>query len=274
MIHIETKGARIPALGLGTWPLRGAECERSVRFGLDIGYRHIDTAAKYDNEAEVGRAIAASGVARQDIFLTTKVWSDALRDGELQRSAERSLKTLGQDYVDLLLIHWPNAAVPLRESLAALAAVKAKGRTRHIGVSNFPVALLKDAVESCGADMICDQVEYHVGLSQRPVLSYLRPRGMMLTAYSPVAKGGVGSDAVLKRIAARHEKTPAQIALRWLVQQDGVAAIPKASNPRHAQENIAIFDFSLTPAEMAEIAAIGGDDRLIDPAHAPKWDRA
>ncbi|MSO53968.1 MAG: aldo/keto reductase [Rhodospirillales bacterium] len=274
MIYVDAKGVRIPAIGLGTWPLRGEECERSVRAGLEIGYRHIDTAAKYDNEPEVGRGIAASGVARKDIFLVTKVWNDALRDGDLQRSAERSLKALRQDYVDLLLIHWPNAAIPLRESLKALASVKAKGRASHVGVSNFPVALLKEAVEVCGADLLCNQVEYHVGLSQRPVLSYIRPRGMMLTAYSPTAKGGVGSDALLKRIGAHHGKTPVQIALRWLVQQDGVAAIPKASNQDHARENFSIFDFELTPAEMAEISAIGGDDRLIDPTHGPTWDPA
>jgi len=274
MKFIETKGARVPALGFGTWDLRGVACERAVATALGVGYRHIDTAQMYENEEAVGRAIAASGVDRGAIFLTTKIWHDRLAPGMLERAADDCLRRLGVEYVDLLLIHWPSDAIPLAASLAALATVKAAGKARHIGVSNFPAALLARACNEHGADLLCDQVEYHPFLAQNAVLAETRPRGMMLTAYCPLAQGRVAETPELIAIGRRHGKTPAQIALRWLVQQDLVAAIPKAASEAHCLANLEIFDVALDAAEMAAIAALARGQRLVDPAFAPRWDPA
>jgi 2,5-diketo-D-gluconate reductase B len=274
MEYVNLKGARVPVLGLGTWQLSGAQCADIVRAGLDLGYRHIDTAQAYNNEEEVGMALAGSGVARDDIFLTTKVWYERIAPSELQRSVDESLKKLRTDHVDLLLIHWPNAKVPLGDSLAALAEVKAQGKARYVGVSNFTVALLKEAVESHGADLICDQVEYHPFLSQRPVLEFLRSHGMFLTAYSPIARGEAATHPTLVRIGEAHGKSAVQVTLRWLLDQTNVVAIPKAGDEKHLKSNFEIFDFKLTDAERAEIDALTGNRRLINPGWAPAWDAA
>jgi 2,5-diketo-D-gluconate reductase B len=274
MEYVNLKGARVPALGLGTWQLSGAQCADIVRAGLDLGYRHIDTAQAYNNEEEVGLALAGSGVARDDIFLTTKVWYERIAPGDLQRSVDESLTKLRTDHVDLLLIHWPNAKVPLGDSLKALAEVKAQGKARHIGVSNFTVALLKEAVETHGADLICDQVEYHPFLLQRPVLEFLRSHEMFLTAYSPIARGEAATHPTLTRIGEAHGKSAVQVTLRWLLDQPNVVAIPKASGEKHLKSNFEIFDFKLTDAERAEIDALTGNRRLINPGWAPAWDAA
>jgi len=274
MEYVNLKGARVPALGLGTWQFSGAQCADVVRAGLDLGYRHIDTAQAYNNEEEVGVALAGSGVARDDIFLTTKVWYERIAPGDLQRSVDESLTKLRTDHVDLLLIHWPNAKVPLGDSLKALAEVKAQGKALHIGVSNFTVALLKEAVETHGADLICDQVEYHPFLSQRPVLEFLRSHGMFLTAYSPIARGEAATHPTLVRIGEAHGKSAVQVTLRWLLDQPDVVAIPKASGEKHLKSNFEIFDFKLTDAERAEIGALTGNRRLINPGWAPAWDAA
>jgi 2,5-diketo-D-gluconate reductase B len=275
MIYIDRKGARVPALGFGTWQLTGSPCVRMVRYALDIGYRHIDTARMYDNEAEVGVAIAGSGVDRTEIFLTTKVWMDGLTDALLRRSVEDSLRKLKTDYVDLLLIHWPNDAVPLRETLGAMMDLRRQGKAKFIGVSNFPVRHLQRAVEEEGADLLANQVEYHPFLSQRPVMQALRQNQMMLTAYSPVAKGEVARDPVLTGIARRHGKTPFQVALRWLVQQDGVAAIPRTSSEANCAANLEIFDFALSEAEVTEIDQLTRHHRrLVNPSWSPAWDPA
>ena len=274
MKYVELKGARVPALGFGTWMLTGRHCLDMVRLALEIGYRHIDTAQAYGNEAEVGDALAGSGVDRGEVFLTTKVWMDKLADGPLQRSVEGSLRKLRTDHVDLLLIHWPSRSVPLAQTLRALGQVRDDGRARHLGVSNFPVSLLREAVETHGADLLCDQVEYHPFLSQRPLLDALRSYGMMLTAYSPLARGEVARDRTLAEIGARHGKSPAQVALRWLIEQDGVAAIPKASNERHSRDNFDIFDFELSDDDRAVIDRLPKNRRRIDPGWAPQWDAA
>jgi 2,5-diketo-D-gluconate reductase B len=274
MEYVNLKGARVPALGLGTWQLSGAQCADIVRAGLDLGYRHIDTAQAYNNEEEVGVALAGSGVPRDDIFLTTKVWYERIAPGELQRSVDESLTKLRTDHVDLLLIHWPNAKIPLGDSLKALAEVKAQGKARHIGVSNFTVALLKESVEVHGVDLACDQVEYHPFLSQRPVLDFLRSHEMFLTAYSPIARGEAATHPTLVRIGEAHGKSAVQVTLRWLLDQANVAAIPKASGEKHLKSNFEIFDFKLTDAERAEIDALTGNRRLIDPGWAPAWDAA
>ncbi|HKW55250.1 MAG TPA: aldo/keto reductase, partial [Stellaceae bacterium] len=243
MNYIDIKGARVPALGLGTWQLSGRGCFEAVRQALDLGYRHIDTAQMYGNETEVGWAIRESGVARDLIFLTTKLAPGNLAAAAAKRSTEESLRRLATDHVDLLLIHWPTGEAPLGETLGALAALRKAGKTRFIGVSNFNVALLQEAAETHGADLLCNQVEYHPYLSQRAVLAAVRRHGVMLTAYSPLARGRVQRDAALTAIGHVYGKSPAQAALRWLLDQDGVAAIPKATSRAHLAANLAVFDF-------------------------------
>lgn len=274
MKFVEIRGERVPALGFGTWQITGGDCVRMVRYALDVGYRHIDTAQIYENEAEVGRGLAESGVAREDIFLTTKVWMDSLGQSDVQTSVEESLRKLKTDHVDLLLIHWPNPDFPLGETLSAMAEMQAAGKARHIGVSNFTVEWMRRAVEDHGADILCNQVEYHPFLRQSPVLDFVRAHDMMMTAYSPLARGRVAKSDVIVDIARKHGKTPAQVALRWLIDQDRVAAIPKAASEAHCRGNLDIFDFEFDAGDRTAIDAIGGDRRLVDPAWAPDWDRA
>ena len=274
MLYVETHGARIPALGFGTFRLDGRTAERMVGCALEIGYRHIDTAQMYGNEAEVGAAIASSDVPRGEIWLTTKIWPDNFRDGDLQRAAGQSVRRLRTE-PDLLLLHWPNPEVPLRETIRALNDAKRQGLTRYIGISNCPSALIRESVALSEESLLVNQVEYQPYLSQRAVLEELRRNRMALIAYSPVAQGKVFSDPTLRRIGERHGKNPGQVALRWLIQQDGVSAIPRSSREAHAKANLDIFDFALAAAEMAEISALARPDgRLVNPAgFAPDWDR-
>jgi diketogulonate reductase-like aldo/keto reductase len=265
---------RIPAIGFGTWQLEGKTAHSMVETALELGYRHIDTAHIYNNEQEVGDAIAASAIDRGDIFLTTKIWIDAFKDGDLQRAAEISCKKLGGP-VDLLLLLWPQPNVPLAETIGALNAVKASGLTRGIGLSNFPSKLLKEAAGLSEAPLITDQVEYHPYLSQQTVLETLRDMGGALTAWSPIAQGRVATDPVLNAIGKTHDKTASQVTLRWLVQQEGVIAIPRTTKASRAAENLAVFDFSLSDAEMAAIFDLAEPNgRLgdwLDPAF--EWDK-
>ena len=273
MQSVSASGAEIPALGLGTWDLRGATCERCVDFALGLGYRHIDTAAMYENEREVGNAIRASAVPREEIFVTTKVWQDSAGDGPLQRSAEASLQRLGLDYVDLLLIHWPNPGIPVAETMRALGDVKARGLTRHIGVSNFTVRLLEEAVAASDEPLVVNQVEYHPYLDQTPVLESCRRHGLALTAYSPLARGRVFQESVLQDIGAAHGKDAGQVTLRWLIQQEGVIAIPRSSKPANIASAFDIWDFALSDAEMAQVSALANaDGRLVDFDFSPRWD--
>jgi diketogulonate reductase-like aldo/keto reductase len=252
---VEAGGARIPLLGLGTWDLRGKNCTRMVDEALRLGYRHIDTAAMYRNENAVGEGLRASGVPRDDVFITTKVWSSDLRSRDFERSAHDSLKNLKLDSVDLLLIHWPNASIPLRETVGALCKMKREGVARHVGVSNFDVALIAEAMRLSTEPLVNNQIELHPFLDQSQTIAASRKAGMSVTAYSPVARGKVMRDAVLARVAKAHGRSPAQISLRYLVQQD-IIVIPKTSRPERLKENAAIFDFQLTPAEMKEIASL------------------
>lgn len=275
MDFITIGASKIPSLGYGTWKLAGADCVRGVGMALTNGYRHIDTAQIYENEEEVGTAIKNGGVARENIFLTTKVWMTSVDDGALQKSVEESLRKLKTDYVDLLLIHWPVTDVPFARQMKALTDAQARGHAKMIGVSNFNVAQLQTVRDELNTPIVTDQVEYHPYLSQKPVLDYLRSRNMFLTAYSPVARGTIMGDPVLKAIAQEHGKTVGQVALRWLIQQGQVAAIPKAGSEKHLKENIAIFDFTLTNGDMEKIHALarpGG--RMINPQWAPAWDAA
>jgi 2,5-diketo-D-gluconate reductase A len=265
----------MPALGFGTWQLEGDVARELVGAALDLGYRHIDTAAAYRNEREVGAAIAASGVPRDEIFLTTKIWVDSFADGVLQKAAERSAERLGTT-PDLLLLHWPKAVPSQEETIKALNEAKARGFTRAIGVSNFPSAVFNRAVELSEAPISTNQVEYHPYLSQKAVLAAARKTGASLTAWSPLAQGKIVGDPVLEAIAAAHGKTVGQVTLRWLVQQDGVVAIPRTSSAKRAAENFAIFDFALTEEEMARIHALASPEGRIgewlDAAY--QWDAA
>jgi 2,5-diketo-D-gluconate reductase B len=269
---VDANGAVIPAIGLGTWELRGRACARLVEQALRLGYRHIDTAQIYDNEREVGDGLRASGVKRDSVFVTTKVWTTHFAPHDLERSTKESLSKLHLAAVDLLLLHWPNPRVPLAETLGALAHVKQLGLARHIGVSNFTVALIEQAVAACPEPLVCDQVEFHPYLEQTLVRDACGRHGMAVVAYSPVAKGRVKNDATLAAIGRSHGKSAAQICLRWLVQQN-VAAIPRTSRLERLSENIDIFDFELSEAEMRTISAMGSArERLTDFGFAPKWD--
>jgi len=272
MQFVEANGARIPAIGLGTWELRGRTCARVVEQALKLGYRHIDTAQVYENEREVGEGLRASGVRRDEVFVTTKVWTNHFAPNDLERSAKESLVRLRIPELDLLLLHWPNPHVPLAETLGALAHAKKLGLTRHIGVSNFTVALIEQAVAACPEPLVCDQVEYHPYLDQTKVREACASQGMAVVAYSPIAKGRIKNEPTLASIGRAHHKSPAQICLRWLVQQN-VSAIPRTSKIERLSENIDIFDFDLTDEEMLQIAQLhSAGGRLTDYAFAPKWD--
>jgi 2,5-diketo-D-gluconate reductase B len=272
MQFIEANGARIPAIGLGTWELRGRTCARLVEQALKLGYRHIDTAQVYENEREVGEGLRSSRVRRDDVFVTTKVWTNHFAPNDLERSAKESLTKLRLSEVDLLLLHWPNPHVPLAETLGGLARVKQLGMARHIGVSNFTVTLIDEAVAVSSEPLVCDQVEYHPYLDQNRVREACARHGMAVVAYSPVAKGRIKTDETLLRIGKAHGKSPAQICLRWLVQQN-VSAIPRTSRIERLSENIDIFDFALSEEEMLQIFALGSaKGRLTDFSFAPKWD--
>ena len=272
MLFVEANGARIPAIGLGTWELSGRLAARVVEQALRLGYRHIDTAQVYENEREVGDGLRASGIRRDDVFVTTKVWTTHFAPNDLERSAKESLARLRLTSVDLLLLHWPNPHVPLAETLGALSHAKRMGLTRHIGVSNFTVSLIEQALALSGEPLVCNQVEYHPYLGQAKVRAACDQHGLALVAYSPIAKGRIKSDQTLAGIGRTHRKTPAQICLRWLVQQN-VAAIPRTSRIERLSENIEIFDFELSEDEMSRIAALANPKgRLTDFGFAPKWD--
>jgi diketogulonate reductase-like aldo/keto reductase len=265
----------MPALGFGTWQLDNGTAVPLVEKALEVGYRHIDTAQIYRNERDVGAAIRNSGIKRDEIFLTTKVWIDHFADGDLQRSAEKSLEKLGVDHVDLLLLHWPKPDVPLAQTLKALNEVRSRGLTRAIGLSNFPSALLEEAAQLSEAPIATDQVEYHPYLSLKTLIAKAHALGTSITAWSPLAQGKVAQDPTLIEIGRAHGKTPGQVTLRWLIQQ-GVIAIPRTSNPARIAENFDILDFSLTDEEMTRIHGLARPDgRLgdwLDKAYA--WDVA
>ncbi|HKU06693.1 MAG TPA: aldo/keto reductase [Bradyrhizobium sp.] len=272
MQFVEAKDAKIPAIGLGTWELRGRTCARLVEQALRLGYRHIDTAQAYENEREVGDALRASGVPRGEVFVTTKVWTSHFAPHDLERSTKESLNKLRLTEVDLLLLHWPNPRVPLAETLDGLAHVRKLGMAKHIGVSNFTVALMDEAIEKCPAPLVCNQVEYHPYLDQTRVREACARHDMAMVAYSPIAKGRVRKDEVLERIGRTYGKSAAQVCLRWLVQQK-VSAIPRTSRLERLSENIEVFDFELSVSEMTEIAALGSrEGRLTDFGFSPKWD--
>ena len=267
---IQVQGVAVPRLGFGTWQITGPECETAVRDALEIGYRHIDTAQAYDNEDEVGAALAGAGVERDEIFLTTKIFPGDFQPERLRAAAEQSLRALRTDYVDLLLLHWPDPEVALDRTLGALDELRDEGKARQIGVSNFPAGMLAHALEY--APVFCDQVEYHPFLGQERVLELAREHDLLVTAYSPLAKGRVSDEPVLVEIGEAHGKTPGQVALRWLLEQPQVSPIPKASSHERRLENRQVFDFELSDDERARIDALPKDGRITNPAIAPDWD--
>jgi len=261
----------MPRLGFGTWQMEGREAAEAVEDALALGYRHIDTARMYGNEREVGEALRAADLPRGDVWVTTKVWHDQLEPDRLRRSAEASLSDLGLDHVDLLLVHWPNPAVKLNDTLAALHRARQDGLARHIGVANFPSALLREAIAEF--PIACDQVEYHPYLSQRAVLDVAHSHGMVVTAYSPLGSGALLRDPVLAEIAEARGATSAQVTLRWLLDQTSVAAIPKAASHEHRAANLTALELApLTYDERARIDGLARGKRFINPSFAPEWD--
>jgi len=251
-----TNGRSMPALGLGTWDLRGRDCREAAALALKLGYRHIDTAEMYGNEAEIGEAFAASGVPRGELFVTTKVWTNHFRAAELKKAAEESLRKLRLSHVDLLLLHWPYDAVPLAETLGALCAEAKAGRALAVGVSNYDLSLLKKAEALADVPLACNQVKYSLGDDLGSLLPYARSKGVVITAYTPLDRGKIVRNRAVLKVAGKHGKTPAQVALNWLVRQEGVAAIPKATGETHLRENLDVLGFEL---DKGDLAALDGD---------------
>lgn len=275
MKNIKIGAAVLPALGFGTYKLYGKDAASAVDLALNSGYTHIDTAQIYENESDVGDGIKKSGVARDKIFLTTKVWRNHFADGTVAQSVDESLQKLKTDYVDLLLVHWPFPETPIAKLVEGVMEAQAKGKAKLIGVSNFNVAQMEEAIKISGGKVCNNQVEYHPYLTQKPVLDFIRKNKMALTAYSPVARGKAIKDATLKEIGLKYGKNAGQVTLRWLTQQDGVIAIPKSATPENIKNNIDIFDFELSAEDMTKIAAMGSDEgRQVNPDFAPKWDKA
>jgi diketogulonate reductase-like aldo/keto reductase len=273
---VTANGATIPAIGLGTSQLLGRTCVEAVSTALRAGYRFIDTAARYGNEQAVGEGLRASGIARTDIFLLTKVYWSHLAPKDFAQSTEDSLKRLGVDHVDCLLIHWPNPKVSMADSVGALNDVKRRGLARHIGVANFTTALLEEAVHLSAAPLVVNQCEYHPYLDQSKVLAACRRNGLAFMSYSPLRQASAGGplqDPVIVRIAALKGVTPAQVVLRWHIQQPGVVAIPRSAHPERIRANLALDGFSLSDREMAEISGLArAGGRKVAPAHSPAWD--
>lgn len=271
---IEVAGAAIPAIGFGTYRLEGETCSRMVAKAIEAGYRHVDTARMYGNEVEVGRGVRESGIARNEVFVTTKVWTDDLGSKDFIPAARKAIDALDLGAVDLLLIHWPNVAVPLAEAIEGLNRAVDEGLATHIGVANFTSAMMDEAVKLSSAPLVCNQVEYHPRLSQDAILEACERNDMALIAYSPIGQGkDLLNDPEIREMAERHGRTPAQIVLRWEIEQSRVGAIPRTSNPDRLRENLEIFDFELTEAERSHLFSMAKQrQRLVNPSFVPQWD--
>jgi 2,5-diketo-D-gluconate reductase B len=269
---IESHGARIPAIGLGTMTLKDQVCVELVEAALHLGYRHLDTAQMYGNEREVGEGLRASGLPRGDVFITTKVWFNRLAPGDFEKSVDESLERLALPFVDLLMIHWPNAQIPLAQSIASLCKVKRAGLAKHIGVANFNIAMIEEATSLATEPLAVLQIETHPYLDQSKVIAAARRHGMAVVGYCPLARGKVPDDAVLQRIGRAHGKTASQVALRFLEQQN-IIPIPRTSKRERLAENLGSLAAKLSDAEMAEIGKlVRADSRVVSPPQAPKWD--
>ena len=273
---LSAHGAQIPAVGYGT--MLFPEPERAVKLivsSLECGYRHIDTARKYGSEEWVGEGIRASGLPRKDIWVTTKVTEENAKADDFTRSVDTSLKALGLDYVDLLLIHWPQPKVPLEETLGALAKARREGLAKNIGVSNFTVPLLDEAVGKCPEPLFTNQIEYHAYIRQDKIIAACGRHGLLVTCHVPLARGAVLKDPVIRDVAKSHGKTAAQVALKWLVQQPDMVVVPRALEYSEITENIDIFDFELSENEMNQISGLRDRNRrIVDPTvRRPVWDK-
>lgn len=272
---VKSNGAEIPAIGLGTWDARGDAVVHAVAAALDAGYRHIDTAAMYGNETEVGEAIRNHATPREEVFVTTKIPSGEVADGRLQKAAEASLRRLKLDQVDLLLIHWPNRSVPFREQVLAICDAKRRGFARHVGVSNFTPKFLEAAVAIATEPLVTNQVEHHPWLDQSELFATALRLGVSITSYSPLGRTRLLAEPAIVEIARAKGKTPAQIVLRWHVQHPMNIAIPKSVNPRRIAENIDIFGFELSEQEMARISALKRKDgRMVHGSYPSDWNAA
>ena len=272
MDYLQTKGIRLPRLGLGTFRMQGDVCRAAVESALDLGYRHIDTAEMYGNEDAIGAAIAASRVARQDLHVTTKVWNENLAPDAIRRAFDASLNKLRLDHVDLYLVHWPSKHMNLPAMFETLVELQEEGRTRAIGVANFNIALLRTVVEEIKAPIACNQIEYHVMLDQTPIRKYLKAKSIPLVAYCPLAQGRAASNEALIAIGRKHDASAAQVALKWLLDQDEVAAIPKASRRESQKANLGALRLKLDDADRQAIAALPKNQRFVSPGFAPAWD--
>jgi len=272
MDTISSQGVAIPRLGFGTFRMPGGGAQPVVESAIALGFRHIDTAAMYENEDAVGAAIAASGVGRDDLFVTTKVWHDQLAPDALRRAFEASLGKLRLDHVDLYMIHWPARDMDMAATLDVLMTLREQGLTRAIGVCNFNLPMIRRAVEEIGAAIAVHQVEYHPFLSQAPMLAYLRGKGIPLTAYAPLAQGRAADDATLAAIGCKHGASAAQVAIAWLLDQDGVMAIPKAGRPESQRANLGALKIRLDDEDRAAIAALPKNQRFVRPPFAPDWE--
>jgi len=270
--YLKTQGIGLPRLGLGTFRMQGDACRAAVESALALGYRHIDTAEMYGNEDAIGAAIASSSIARKDLHVTTKVWNENLAPDAIRRAFDASLKKLRLDHVDLYLVHWPARDMNLSAMFETLVKLKEQGRTRAIGVANFNIALLMTVVEEIKAPVACNQVEYHVFLDQTPLRKYLAAKSIPLVAYCPLAQGRAATDETLMAIGRKHGATAAQVALKWLLDQDGVAAIPKASRPESQKANLGALHIGLDDEDRAAIAGLPKNKRLVNPGFAAAWD--
>ena len=272
MESLRTHGISLPRLGLGTYRMQGDVCRAAVESALALGYRHIDTAEMYANEEAIGAAIASSGLARKDLHVTTKVWVENLAPDAIRRALDASLDKLRLDAVDLYLVHWPSRSMNLPSVFETLLKLKEEGRTRAIGVANFTLKLLKTTVEDVRAPIACNQVEYHVMLDQSKVKAYLDANRIPLVAYCPLAQGRAASDETLTRIGTKHDASAAQVALKWLLDQDNVAAIPKASRKESQQANLDALKIALDDDDRKAIARLPKDKRFVSPGFGPDWD--
>ncbi|MBR1125254.1 aldo/keto reductase [Bradyrhizobium lablabi] len=272
METIRSQGIGMPKLGLGTFRLQGDACRAAVESALGLGYRHIDTAEMYGNEEAIGAALAAARLARGELHVTTKVWPDNLAPDAIRRAFDASLKKLRLDHVDLYLVHWPSRSMKLPAVFETLLKLKEEGRTRAIGVANFTTALLKTVVEDIRAPIACNQVEYHVMLDQTKLMKYLAAHGIPLVAYCPLAQGRVASDETLAGIGKKHNASAAQVALKWLLDQDGVVAIPKASRAESQKANLDALKVTLDDEDRKAIAGLPKNRRCVSPGFGPDWD--
>jgi len=264
----------LPKIGMGTFRLKGNDAREAVKSALSLGYRHIDTAQMYENEAEVGDGITSSGIPRRDIFLTTKVWHDKLHASDLINSLHDSLARLKTDHVDLTLIHWPSPGdeVPMEEYLGALRDAQREGLTEHIGISNFTCAQMDQAKEILGdTPILTNQVEVHPFLANRKVVEHAQKLGITVTGYMPLAVGKVMEDETLQRIAGERNVTPAQIAIAWVASR-GVVPIPSSTRPSHQKANLDALEIQLTEDEIRAIDALDRGERIANPGFAPDWD--